>query len=306
MIRFIAQRLLVGVPTLLAIVILSFLMMHAAPGSPFTSARKLPPEVERNLRARYGLDRPLPERLLRYVAGAAHGDLGPSLKYPDKTVAELIGDGLPTSATIGAAALVIGGGLGAALGVAAAMRRRRWPDHLTSMAVFAGLSLPTFVTGPLLVLLFASRLGWLPTAGLGDWRNLVLPVIVLALPLLAAVSRLTRGGMIEALRSNAVRTARAKGLSPTRVILVHALPPALLPLVSLLGPAAAGLLTGSLVVEQLFGLPGIGRAFVISALQRDYTVVMGVIILYATLLIALNLVADLLYAALDPRVRLDG
>ncbi len=304
MIGFVLRRLLVGVPTVLAVIVVSFLMMHAAPGSPFTSARKLPLEVERGLRARYGLDRPLPEQLLRYVVGVAHGDLGPSLKYTDKTAAGLIGEGLPTSLTLGTLALAIGTAVGTALGVLAALRRGGVADRAATLAVLVGISLPTFVTGPLLVLLFASWLGWLPTAGTGGWRNLVLPVTVLSLPLLAAVSRLARNGMIEALRSDAIRTARAKGLSPARVVLVHALPPALLPLVSFLGPAAAGLLTGSLVVEQLFGLPGIGRAFVTSALQRDYTVVMGVIILYAVLILVLNLLADLLYAALDPRVRL--
>jgi oligopeptide transport system permease protein len=301
---FVLRRLLIAIPTLLAVIAASFFMMHAAPGSPFTSARKLPPQVEQNLRARYGLDRPPAEQFARYLAGLARGDMGPSLKYPGKTVVGLIGEGLPTSAAIGGAALAVGALAGTALGAAAALRRRGTADRLSTLAVLLGVSLPTFVTAPLLVLLFASRLGWFPTAGLEGPRSLVLPVLVLSMPLLAATSRLTRTGMIEALRSNAVRTARAKGLPRSRVILVHALPPALLPLVSFLGPAAAGLLTGSLVVEQLFGLPGVGRAFVISALQRDYTVVLGVVILYAALILVLNLLADLLYAALDPRVRL--
>ncbi|MBX3483417.1 ABC transporter permease [Phenylobacterium sp.] len=301
---FLLRRLGVAIPTLLAVITLSFFMMHAAPGSPFASARKLPPEVERNMRARYGLDLPVGEQYLRYLGGAVRGDLGPSLKYPGKSVSKIIGQGLPTSLKLGVAALVCGTVLGVALGVAAALRRRREADHLATVAVLAGLGLPSFVTAPLLVLVFAAWLGWLPTAGLAGPESLILPVAVLTLPLLASVSRLTRAGMAEALRSNAVRTARAQGLSRTTVVLRYALPQATLPLVSILGPAAAGLLTGSLVVEQLFGLPGVGKAFVLSALQRDYTVVLGVVILYAALILVLNLLADLLYAALDPRVKL--
>lgn len=301
---FLLRRLGVAIPTLLAVVTLSFFMMHAAPGSPFSSARKLPPEVERNMRARYGLDLPVGEQYVRYVVRAARGDLGPSLKYPGKSVGQIIGQGLPTSLKIGGAALLAGTALGVALGTAAALRRRREADHLATFAVLAGVGLPTFVTAPLLVLVFASWLGWLPTAGLKGSESLVLPVTVLTLPLLATVSRLTRAGMTEAMRSNAVRTARAQGLPRSVVVLRYALPQAVLPLVSILGPAAAGLLTGSLVVEQLFGLPGVGKAFVLSALQRDYTVVLGVVILYAALILVLNLVADLLYAALDPRVKL--
>lgn len=301
---FVLRRLLVAIPTLLAVIAASFFMMRAAPGSPFTSVRKLPPQVEQALLSRYGLDRPLSEQFARYLGGLAHGDLGPSLKYPGKSVAELISDGLPVSATIGICALLVGASGGLALGVGAALRRGGLADRTSTAAVLVGIALPTFVTAPLLVLLFAARLGWLPTAGLDDWRGLILPVAVLSLPLLAAVSRLSRSAMIEALASPAVRTAKAKGLAPLHVVAAHALPPALLPVVSFMGPAAAGLLTGSLVVEQLFGLPGIGRAFVQSALQRDYTVVMGVVILYAALVLALNLAADVVYAWLDPRVRL--
>ena len=304
MIVFIARRLGVALPTLLAVITASFFMMDAAPGSPFTSTRKLPPQVERNLRARYGLDRPVAEQYGRYLVGLARGDLGPSLKYADKSVVGLIGDGLPTSATLGACALVLGALLGVGLGVGAALRPGGAVDHLASGALIVGVGLPTFVTAPLLVLVFATWLGWAPTAGLHGPLSLVLPTLVLTLPLTAAVSRIVRAAMAESLRSPAVRTARAQGLSPARVTLRYALPPALLPLINYLGPAAAGLLTGSLVVEQLFGLPGIGRAFVLSALQRDYTVVLGVVIVYAALILALNLVADLLSAVVDPRVRL--
>jgi oligopeptide transport system permease protein len=190
--------------------------------------------------------------------------------------------------------------------VFAASRQNRGGDHAVMGLALLGLCIPSFVTAPLLVLVFASRLGWLPSAGWngGAAENLVLPVLVLALPQAAVIARLTRAGMVEALRSNHVRTARAKGLPETEVVLRHALRPALLPLVSYLGPASAGLLTGSLVVERIFNLPGLGKFFVVSALQRDYTVVMGMVVLYAALILALNLLADLLYAALDPRVRL--
>jgi oligopeptide transport system permease protein len=232
------------------------------------------------------------------------GDLGPSLKYRDKSVADIIGDGFPKSLTIGLAAIIAATVIGLGLGIAAALRQNRPADYVATTIAILGVCIPTFVTAPLLVLLFASKLGWLPTAGWGGPRNLILPVVVLALPQIAIISRLTRAGMVEVLHSNYVRTARAKGLSEGRIVAGHALRAAILPLVSYLGPACAGLITGSLVVEKIFNLPGLGKFFVISALQRDYTVVMGMVIFYAALILALNLVADLLYAALDPRVRL--
>jgi oligopeptide transport system permease protein len=241
-----------------------------------------------------------------------HGDFGPSLKYKDKTVLRIISDGFPHSLLIGALAMTLGAVVGVSLGVIAALRQNRAADYAAMGVAVLGVCIPTFVTAPLLVLVFAAWLGVLPTAGwpaatepwTSAWRYLALPVVVLSLPQIAIISRLTRAGMIEVMRSNYVRTARAKGLPERSVVLRHALRGAILPLVSYLGPATAGVITGSLVVEQIFQLPGIGRAFVISALQRDYTVVMGVVILYAGLILLLNLVADLLYAALDPRVRL--
>ncbi len=311
MLRFLLRRLLVIVPTLFLVVTLAFFMMRAAPGSPFSSERKLSPEIERNVRARYGMDRPLLVQYGAYLAGVAHGDFGPSLKYKDKTVAQVIADGFPRSLTIGLAALIIASVVGVTLGVLAALKQNRLIDYGTMTLAVLGVCIPTFVTAPLLVLVFASRLGWLPTAGwpgaglgLGAVRYLVLPVTVLALPQIAIISRLTRAGMIEVLRSNYVRTAYAKGLPERVIVFRHALRPAILPLVSYLGPACAGLITGSLVVEQIFQLSGLGRSFVVGALQRDYTVVMGVVILYASLILLLNLAADLLQAALDPRVQL--
>jgi oligopeptide transport system permease protein len=304
MVPFLLRRLLVAVPTLFLVVTVAFFMMRAAPGSPFLGERKLSPEIEKAVMAKYGLDKPLPVQYATYLGGVLQGDLGPSLKYRDKSVADIIGDGFPKSLTLGLAAIVAATLIGVGLGIAAALRQNRPEDYVATAVAILGVCIPTFVTAPLLVLLFASKLGWVPTAGWGGPRNLILPVVVLALPQIAIISRLTRAGMIEVLRSNYVRTARAKGLSERQIVMRHALRGAVLPLVSYLGPAAAGLITGSLVVEQIFNLPGLGKYFVISALQRDYTVVMGVVILYAALILALNLLSDVLYAVLDPRVKL--
>ena len=312
MLRFLFRRLLIAIPTLFVVVTLAFFMMRAAPGSPFVNERRLSPEVERNVMAKYGMDRPLPVQYLNYVGGVLHGDFGPSLKYKDKSVLRIIEDGFPHSLLIGTLAMALGATVGISLGVIAALRQNRGADYAAMGVAVLGVCIPTFVTAPLLVLLFAAWLGVLPTAGwpaatqpwTTAWRYLVLPVVVLSLPQIAIISRLTRAGMIEVMRSNYVRTARAKGLPEHSVVVRHALRGAILPLVSYLGPATADVITGSLVVEQIFQLPGIGRAFVTSALQRDYTVVMGVVILYAALILILNLVADMLYAALDPRVRL--
>jgi len=306
MFRFIGRRLLVAIPTLFLVVTLAFFMMRAAPGGPFDTDRKLSPEIERNMLARYGMNKPLGQQYVDYLAGVARGDLGPSLKYKDKTVLQILKENYSVSLKLGLSAIVLAGIVGVSLGVLAALRQNRSVDYGVMTVAILGVCIPTFVTAPMLVLVFAAKLGWLPSAGWNDGaiQNLVLPVTVLALPQIAIISRLTRAGMIEVLHSNYVRTARAKGLPEHRIVVRHALRAALLPLVSYLGPACAGLLTGSLVVEKIFGLPGLGKFFVISALQRDYTVVMGMVIFYAALILVLNLVADLLYAVLDPRVRL--
>jgi oligopeptide transport system permease protein len=306
MLRFIGRRLLVAIPTLFLVVTLAFFMMRAAPGSPFDTDRKLSPEIERNVLAKYGMNKPVGQQYLDYLAGVARGDLGPSLKYQDKTVLAILKVYYPVSLKLGLSAIVLAAVAGVSLGVLAALRQNRSVDYGVMTVAVLGVCIPTFVTAPLLVLVFASKLGWLPSAGWNDGAlvNLVLPVTVLALPQIAIISRLTRAGMIEVLHSNYVRTARAKGLPERSIVGKHALRAAILPLVSYLGPACAGLLTGSLVVEKIFNLPGLGKFFVISALQRDYTVVMGMVIVYAGLILFLNLIADLLYAALDPRVRL--
>ena len=306
MLRFIGRRLLVAIPTLFLVVTLAFFMMRAAPGSPFDTDRRLSPEIERNVLAKYGMNKPLGQQYVDYLAGVARGDLGPSLKYKDKTVLAILKENYPVSLKLGLSAILLASVVGVSLGVLAALRQNRGVDYGVMTVAILGVCIPTFVTAPLLVLVFASKLGWLPSAGWNDGAliNLVLPVTVLALPQIAIISRLTRAGMIEVLHSNYVRTARAKGLPERSIVGKHALRAAILPLVSYLGPACAGLLTGSLVVEKIFNLPGLGKFFVISALQRDYTVVMGMVIVYAGLILLLNLIADLLYAALDPRVRL--
>ena len=306
MLRYIGRRLLIAIPTLLLVITAAFFMMRAAPGSPFDGDRKLLPEIEANVLAKYGMNKPLGAQYVDYLVGVARGDLGPSLKYRDKSVSDILKENYPISLKLGLSAIVIAGIVGVSLGVMAALRQNQLTDNVVMAVAILGVCIPTFVTAPLLVLGIASKLGWLPTAGWNDGAlpNMVLPVVVLALPQIAIISRLTRAGMIEVLRSNYIRTARAKGLSEVRIVLRHGLRAAILPLVSYLGPACAGLLTGSLVIEKIFSLPGLGKSFVIGALQRDYTVVMGVVIVYAGLILLLNLLADIAYAMLDPRVRL--
>jgi len=296
----------VAIPTLFIVVTAAFFMMRAAPGSPFDLDRKLPPEIKKNVEAKFGFNKPLLVQYGDYIVGVLHGDFGPSLKYRDKTVVQIIQENYRPSMVIGLSAFVLSIVVGINLGVIAAMRQNGAYDYATMAVAIVGVCIPSFVTAPLMQLAFGAKLGWLPIAGWdgGAPPNLVLPVLVLALPQIAIISRLTRAGMIEALRSNYVRTARAKGLPEPVIVLKHALRAAVLPLVSYLGPACAGLLTGSLIVERIFNLPGLGKFFVTSALQRDYTVVMGMVIFYAALILALNFLADLLYAALDPRVRL--
>ena len=312
MISYAIRRGLSAIPTFLLIITIGFFVMRLAPGGPFDSQRRLPPEVEHNIDIAYSLDKPVYEQYLLYVGRLLHGDLGPSFKNKDFSVSELIALGLPASARLGLTAISIAILLGVALGTLAALNQNRVFDFgVMSLAMF-GITVPTFVTAPLLTLFLGvyriHLFGVDMSLPVGGWNggaliNMILPVIVLSLPQIAIIARLVRGSMIEVLHSNYIRTARAKGLPKRVVVLRHALRAALLPLVSYLGPAIAGLLTGSLVVETIFGIPGIGRYFVQGALNRDYTLVMGVIICYGALIIVLNLTADLLYAALDPRVR---
>jgi ABC-type dipeptide/oligopeptide/nickel transport systems, permease components len=305
MLRYSLKRLVGAIPTLLILLTLAFFMMRLAPGGPFDSEKSLPPEIQANLDRKYHLDEPLLQQYGRYLWDLLHGDFGPSFQYRDYTVNELIASGFPVSLRLGLASIAIALVVGVALGTLAALRQNRPADHGIMTLAMTGISIPNFVLAPLLILLFAVHLGWLPAGGWngGQWRNLVLPVIALALPQVAYIARLMRGSMIEVLRGNAIRTARAKGLPERTVILRHALKPALLPVVSFLGPATAAVITGSVVIEQIFGIPGLGRHFVQGALNRDYTLVMGVVVFYGALIVLLNFVVDLLYAALDPRVR---
>ena len=305
MFRFLLRRLVVAIPTLFVVITVAFFMMRAAPGNPFDLDRKLPPEIEANVKKKFHMDEPLIAQYGRYLGGIVQGDFGPSLKYQDKSVLQVLEENYRVSLTLGLSAIFFAALIGLTLGVLAALRQNGLLDYSVMGIAILGVCISTFVTAPLLQLVFGSKLGWLPIAGWdnGAIKNLILPVIVLALPQIAIISRLTRAGMIEVLHSNYVRTARAKGLPEGRIVTRHALRAAILPLVSYLGPACAGLLTGSLVVEKIFNLPGLGKFFVLSALQRDYTVVMGMVIIYATLILTLNLLADLLYAVLDPRVR---
>jgi oligopeptide transport system permease protein len=307
MLGYALRRLLGLVPTLFLIVAAAFFLMRAAPGGPFDAEQTLPPEIEANLQAAYGLDQPVHVQFGQYLAGLARGDLGPSFRMKDFTVAELIARGLPVTLTIGVAALVLALAIGVPLGMVAALRQNGWADHAVMGVALAGIAVPNFVVAPVLALVFGVHLGWLPVGGWerGSLAHAVLPVVTLALPFVAYVARLTRGSLLEVLQSPFIRTARAKGLPPGVILRRHALRPALMPVVSFLGPAAAALLTGSLVVEQVYGLPGVGRYFVQGAINRDYTLVMGMVVFYAALILLLNLAVDLLYGWLDPRIRHD-
>lgn len=307
MLALTVRRLLVAIPTLLAIIAAAFLLMKAAPGGPFTLERQLPKEIEQRLQEKFGLDKPVHEQLFDYLGGLARGDLGPSMVYKDKTVADIIVEGAPTSAVLGLSAMALALFVGGGLGILAALRQNKAQDFFVMAIAIAGVCLPPLVVGPIMQLFFGIQWGILPSQGLHRDEfgviYLLLPVLTLSLPLIAIVSRLMRASMIETLRSNAIRTARAKGLPEAQVILRHALPIAILPVVSYVGPALAGVMAGSFVIETVFQLPGIGKQFVLAAQQRDYTLVMGVVLIYSFLIILLNLAADLMYRVLDPRAR---
>jgi oligopeptide transport system permease protein len=306
MLRFLIRRLLIALPTMLLIATLAFGLLHATPGGPFDSAKRIAPAIQRSIEAKYHLNEPLWRQYGRYLGDLAHGDLGPSFQYRDTSVNELIRQGLPVDALIGSLAMAFAIVLGGFFGIIAAVRRGSAWDHIPMFFAALGIAVPVFVIGPLLILLFAIQLHWLPA---GDWepgavRFLILPVISLGFPYAAYIARMTRSEMIDVLGSPFIRTARAKGLPKRTILLRHALRPVLTPLVSFLGPAFAGVLTGSIIIESVFGLPGIGRYFVTGAINRDYTLVVGITVLYGALIIGFNLMADMCYAWLDPRVRL--
>lgn len=290
--------------TLWLLATLCFVLLRAAPGGPFDAEKAAPPEVEAALAAQYRLDQPLPMQYLHWLADVARGDLGPSFQYPDYTVNELLAASLPITVINGSLALLLALGLGLPLGVWAALRAGRWTDRLLMFGAGLGLSVPKFVVAPLLVLLFAVTLQWLPAGGWdGSWRSMVLPVIALALPNLAYCARLTRASLLEVLDADYLRAARGRGLSDARLLFMHALRPGLLPVVAWLSPALINVVSGSAVVEQVFGIPGIGRYFVQGALNRDYTLVLGVVLVVGAAIVVINALVDWLRSRMDPRLR---
>lgn len=305
MLRFIARRLLETIPVLFILITATFFMIRFVPGGPFTAEKAVTLEVLRNLEAHYGLDQPLHRQYLDYLGSLLRGDFGPSFKYPNRTVNEIIADKLPTSLELGGWSLLVALTVGLPLGVLAAVKRNTWLDYLASSSAMFGICVPTFVMGPLLVLLFGIQLRWVNASGWYEPIDRVLPSLVLGFFYAAYVMRLTRGGMLEVLHQDYIRTARAKGASELRVIFKHALRGGILPVVSFLGPAIAGILTGSFVIETIFQIPGLGREFVNSAFNRDYTLVLGTVILYAVLVVAMNLVVDVVQVWLNPKLKFE-
>ncbi|MDM9619633.1 ABC transporter permease subunit [Rhizobium sp. S96] len=305
MIKYALRRLLSTIPVLWIAVTLSFFVLRLAPGGPFDGERPLPPVILKNLAAHYNLDKPLIEQYLIYMFDVLKGDLGPSFANQDFTVTQQLLLGLPYTFTIGGAAFILSIVIGVFVGCLGALYQNKAPDYLLGLLILIGLVLPNFLIAPILQLIFGIHLGWLPVGGWGDGsiRYLIIPVVVLALPHAGRISRMTRGSMIEVMGQNYIRTAKAKGIGPRLTVMRHALKPAMMPVVSYLGPAASYLLTGSLVVESIFGLPGIGRYFINAALNRDYGMVLGTVIFYMVLIVVLNLLVDIAYAWLDPKVR---
>lgn len=306
MFAYIVRRIAVAVPTLLILIILSFVLIFAAPGGPFTGERALPPQVLANIEARYGLDQPYWKQMFDYVWNVVvHFDFGPSFQYRDRTVNDVIAQGFPVTLTYGFWSFLIAAIVGIGLGALAAIRHNSWLDYLAVGFTVGAQVLPNFVMAPILVLIFTLWLGWLPGGGWngGQWQYVVMPVIALSTSYMASIARITRSSMLEVLNSNFIRTARAKGLPEHRVILRHALKPTILPVLSYLGPAFVMMITGSVVVDVYFSTGGIGQFFVNSAFNRDYSVIMGITILVGALTILFNLVVDILYAWIDPKIR---
>ncbi|MEC6822614.1 oligopeptide ABC transporter permease OppB [Photobacterium sp. NCIMB 13483] len=305
MIKFIAKRIFEAIPTLLVLITISFFLMRFAPGNPFTSDRPLPPEVLANIEAKYGLDKPVFEQYTTYLGNIVQGDFGPSFKYKDFTVNELVSKALPVSAKIGFFAFIFALVMGVSVGTLAALKQNTWLDYTIMSTAMAGVVMPSFILAPVLIYIFAINLQWLPAGGWqdGSFKFVILPMLGMALLYVATFARITRGSMIETLNSNFIRTARAKGLSYRHIILKHALRPALLPVVSYMGPAFVGIITGSVVIETIFGLPGIGKLFVNAAFNRDYSLVLGVTILIGSLTIIFNAIVDIVLAMIDPKIR---
>jgi len=302
---YVVKRLLQAIPVLLVIATLTFFMVRLAPGGPFDEEKKVPPEIKERIEKHYGLDQPLWKQYLSYMSNLVQGDLGPSFKYAGWTVAELIGSSAPVSLMLGLLAMLIALSIGLPAGLIAALYKNSPTDYLAMSAAMIGICLPTFVMGPLLILGFSSGMGWFAPLGWYTWSDMVLPSLTLGLYFAAYIARLTRGGMLEVLSQDFIRTARAKGASERRVMLKHALKGGLLPVVAFIGPAFAGIISGSFIIETIFFIPGLGRFFVTSALNRDYTMVLGTVLFYALLIIVLNIIVDLVQAWLNPRTRLE-
>jgi oligopeptide transport system permease protein len=305
MLRFIARRLLQMVPVLFVIAALTFFMIRLAPGGPFSGEKNIPPEIQKNLDAYYGFNLPVYRQFLRWLNNAVRGDLGPSSRYSNRTVNELIAESFPISAELAFWSLLIALTLGLTAGIIASLRPNTAADYVASSFAMVGISIPNFVLGPLLVLVFALKFHWLRVSGWEEPTDRVLPALTLGAAYAAYIARLTRGGMLEILSQDFIRTARAKGASNLRVIFQHALRGGLLPVVSYLGPTAAGLLTGSFVIETIFQIPGLGRYFVNAAFNRDYTMVLGAVLFYATLIVVFNLIVDLVLAWMNPKLKLE-
>ena len=305
MFKFILKRAIEAIPTMLILITVSFFLMRFAPGSPFSSERRLPPQVLANINAKYGLDKPVFEQYTTYLSNVVQGDFGPSFKYKDYTVNELVGAALPVSAKIGSFAFLFAVFFGVSIGTIAALRQNTWLDYNVMSTAMLGIVMPSFVLAPILIYLFSIKLGWFPAGGWldGSAKYMALPVVGMSMLYVSTFARITRGSMIEVLNSNFIRTARAKGLNFSYIVLKHALKPAMMPVISYMGPAFVGIITGSVVIETIFGLPGIGKLFVNAAFNRDYSLVMGITILMGFLFILFNTIVDILLAAVDPKIR---
>jgi oligopeptide transport system permease protein len=303
MLSYVTQRLLMMIVTLWAIVTLTFFLMHAVPGGPFVSEKMLAPEIQAALEAKYGLSDPIWVQYLNYLRGILSFDLGPSFKYPGVSINQMIADGLPVTGRTGLLAVICVVALGVPFGIVAALNRNKWPDTLVMIIATLGVAIPSYIIATVALYVFALRLGWVPTFGLDDWRGYILPVLALSGFWISFVARLSRSSLIETLDQDYMTTARAKGLGPAQILLKHGLRTSLIPVVTVLGPVTANLLTGSFVIEQIFALPGIGRQFVLSITNRDYTAIMGITIFYAALLMVMIFIVDLLYLVLDPRIK---
>lgn len=304
MLNYLIKRIGNSIIVLWVVMTVTFLLMHAIPGGPFTAEKSLPPAVKANIEARYKLNDPLLTQYKDYLANVIRGDLGPSFKYVGRSVNDIIAESFPVSLELGLESIFLALLVGVPAGVLAAYRRSRWPDRAVNLLTTLGVAVPSFVLSALLVELFAMRLGWLPAAMWNSWASRILPSVALAAMPMAFITRLTRSSMLDVLGQDYIKTAKAKGLSTGAVLFRHALPNALIPVVTYLGPMAAGILTGSFVIETIFAIPGLGSYFVTSIYNRDYTVILGITLFYSAIVIFMNMLVDLIYPLLDPRIKL--